>query len=656
MLDNALQSKIRLNENSKLDESQVLRKTIKYNKNTENTNIENDENNQNIANVQKNIKKDAKVNNENKNPLSKNCLENVKAKNKNIVKYTKRKTTIPSNNTFFQAKKNTYNPVNSITTINDSTLDKSRILNSESEIKIAPTDNNSIIKNDKNQINNILNFIQQNSTIDSSLCSVSKRNSLPFLDTDYNLLNYYLNDPEIKKNKKIKEFLNDFLNDENSPPSSDENKNQLKKARSILKKVSILNGKIKNSKFDFGNDNESDKEKENNAIDGKNNNSIKNKNSILYTKENTGIITIKLNNDISVEVDYKLYSKNLENLLINRYNQPSFTNEEYLRLYSHLIEKDIGNSILENLLNEEKSCNLKITKFLASHKVSERMRSKMVDWIIEVLINYNCDETTFFIGISIMDRYFKFYNNSIIKPEDLHLIGVTVMFMASKYQDIYPLRLKFVQENISHKKFSIEQIKTKEIDISNALLYQITFPTQWDFINIYLEEIFFNIQNDFFIKNKTLNEYYMSTTYYMQSASAKKVKFLKEDFINNGLLYDFDFTKYNSNFLNLLKHLLIYLCKMNAHDYKISYKTPSRVGASTLFVAMKISEQINEEVYICEFFCKKLIALSKCTEKKIVKLAKRILNNAQNFDQLFSNLENLKKYHYEAITDLSVTK
>ena len=40
-----------------------------------------------------------------------------------------------------------------------------------------------------------------------------------------------------------------------------------------------------------------------------------------------------------------------------------------------------------------------------------------------------------------MDRYFK--NCSTVKEVgDLHITGVTCMFMASKYEDIYPLKMK----------------------------------------------------------------------------------------------------------------------------------------------------------------------------------------------------------------------
>jgi len=59
----------------------------------------------------------------------------------------------------------------------------------------------------------------------------------------------------------------------------------------------------------------------------------------------------------------------------------------------------------------------------------------MVDWMIEVLTNFKCEDQTFFLAISLLDRYLK----GSPKPQeiaDLHLMGVTCMFIASKYEDI----------------------------------------------------------------------------------------------------------------------------------------------------------------------------------------------------------------------------
>jgi hypothetical protein len=45
------------------------------------------------------------------------------------------------------------------------------------------------------------------------------------------------------------------------------------------------------------------------------------------------------------------------------------------------------------------------------------------------------------------------------------------MFLASKYEDIYPLKMKMVHEKIAHKKLSIEKIKTLEMDVLKIINY-----------------------------------------------------------------------------------------------------------------------------------------------------------------------------------------
>jgi hypothetical protein len=60
--------------------------------------------------------------------------------------------------------------------------------------------------------------------------------------------------------------------------------------------------------------------------------------------------------------------------------------------------------------------------------------------------------------VSVLDRYFK-NKQECREIADLHIIGVTSMFIASKYEDIYPLKMKMVFEKIAHKKLTIEKIK-----------------------------------------------------------------------------------------------------------------------------------------------------------------------------------------------------
>ena len=386
------------------------------------------------------------------------------------------------------------------------------------------------------------------------------------------------------------------------------------------------------------------------SIDNKVNtkeNTIKNK---LYLEEcknfqkeiESSLSTTYSNTILKKDNSYNKIPLNIHNLQINMNlsEQNKFDKEEYREMFSKLIRDDYSNSIINSLLKEEEDNS----NFLFKHRINEKMRQRMTDWMIEVLSNYHCDELTYFESVNIMDRYFKSCSikNIILNPNDLHLIGVTCMFIASKYYDIYPLKLKMVFEKIAHKKLSCQDIKNKEDEIMNSLNFIIGKSTIWEFINCYIEEIFYVKCNDYQINNLILIDNYCNDLKYKNEYEIKLSK------IFNKL--------YTKNMINLLKKICIYLAKMNCFDYNLIQKKPSLLAASTIFVAIKICEQINKEEYFNDYFVKKLCNVSSYNENDIIIYAQIILYNAKNFDTIFQDLENLKRIHFKAIIDIKETK
>ena len=371
-----------------------------------------------------------------------------------------------------------------------------------------------------------------------------------------------------------------------------------------------------------------------------------NKNFMKDNLKITNLSSFKYRNKMKSPEKKNLSSFNLENLLINtkitENKENTIEKDEYREMFSKYVRDDYSNSILETLLKDD----FTVDKFLENHKITPRMRTRMADWMIEVLSNYNCDDLTYFESINVMDRYFKECENRniILLPEDLHLIGVTSMFIASKYHDIRPLRLKTVQEKIAHEKLSCEEIKNKEDEISRFLNYSFGLPTMWDFITIFIEEIFYVKYNSYQIQNKILLENY------------RKIIRSDEKTENNANLIKMMNKLYTKNMLFLLKTVCIYLAKMNCHDYDLMQNKQSLLAASTIFVAMKICEKINDEQYINEYFNNKLSSICKQEEDNIIPIAQKILYNAQHFDEVFSGLENLKKVNFNAIIEIKKTK
>lgn len=245
----------------------------------------------------------------------------------------------------------------------------------------------------------------------------------------------------------------------------------------------------------------------------------------------------------------------------------------------------------------------------------------MIDWKIEVLTNFKCDDQTFFLSVDLMDRYFK-GKPEIREVSDLHIIGVTCMFIASKYEDIYPLKMKMVHEKIAHQKLAIEDIKALELDILKVINYRIPAPTVLDFLRVYLKDV-------------------------LKIGHQGKSSLTKEE--KEALPTSSDTEE---GMQRLIYKMALYLAKMAMHDYDLQGRRPSLVGIGALYVALKICEQLKKVSLISNDIVMKLVEASKAQEEEIIEVSQKVLYLAQNFDRAFPGLENLKKTHFVNITSL----
>lgn len=67
--------------------------------------------------------------------------------------------------------------------------------------------------------------------------------------------------------------------------------------------------------------------------------------------------------------------------------------------------------------------------------INEKMRSILVDWLVEVHMKFKLDPETLFLTINLIDRYLE--RKEVTRPK-LQLVGVGCLFIATKYEEIYP--------------------------------------------------------------------------------------------------------------------------------------------------------------------------------------------------------------------------
>ena len=63
------------------------------------------------------------------------------------------------------------------------------------------------------------------------------------------------------------------------------------------------------------------------------------------------------------------------------------------------------------------------------------------------------------------------------------------MYLASKYEDIYPLHSKIVADKIAHRAIAAKEILAREQEFLNLFDYNIDFVTHYDFHQTYTDKI-----------------------------------------------------------------------------------------------------------------------------------------------------------------------
>lgn len=111
-------------------------------------------------------------------------------------------------------------------------------------------------------------------------------------------------------------------------------------------------------------------------------------------------------------------------------------------------------------------------------EIKDTSRAFLIEWMIDVHRKFRLMPETLYVSVSIIDRYLSIQE---IKKSQLHLLGVTALLIATKYEEIYPPELKDLI-SISENKFSKEEILKMEFQIIMALDFDFMAPSSLRFL------------------------------------------------------------------------------------------------------------------------------------------------------------------------------
>ena len=129
--------------------------------------------------------------------------------------------------------------------------------------------------------------------------------------------------------------------------------------------------------------------------------------------------------------------------------------------------------IFENLIQSE-NCFIPSYGYMKHQtEVNKHMRAILVDWIIDVHKKFNFQQETLHLTVNLLDRYLSKRN---IKKTQFQLLGVTCLFIAAKYEEIYRQELNdfiYVTDNT----YSIDHLLEMEREVLDVLEFNLTITT-----------------------------------------------------------------------------------------------------------------------------------------------------------------------------------
>jgi len=109
-----------------------------------------------------------------------------------------------------------------------------------------------------------------------------------------------------------------------------------------------------------------------------------------------------------------------------------------------------------------------------------KMRSVLVEWMVEVHQQFSLLQETLYLSIAILDRYMQAAAERVAR-KSLQLVGVTAMFIAAKYEEMYAPEIgDFVY--ITDNAYTQMQIRETEIKIMSVLKFEMGRPLPLHFL------------------------------------------------------------------------------------------------------------------------------------------------------------------------------
>ncbi|KAG8485669.1 hypothetical protein CXB51_018856 [Gossypium anomalum] len=134
-------------------------------------------------------------------------------------------------------------------------------------------------------------------------------------------------------------------------------------------------------------------------------------------------------------------------------------------IYQYYWTTEALNPSLENYMSIQKD-------------ITPHMRGILINWLIEVHLKFDLMQETLYLMVTLLDRYL---SEVQIKKNEMQLVGLTTLLLASKYEDFWHPRVKDLI-SISAEAYTSEQMLKMEKLVLKELKFRLNAPTPYVFM------------------------------------------------------------------------------------------------------------------------------------------------------------------------------
>ncbi|RLN14347.1 hypothetical protein BBJ28_00022632, partial [Nothophytophthora sp. Chile5] len=142
-------------------------------------------------------------------------------------------------------------------------------------------------------------------------------------------------------------------------------------------------------------------------------------------------------------------------------------------------------SIYENLRTREERYHVTEDVFARQTSVRPKMRSVLVDWLVEVHQRFELEPQTLYLTVNYVDR---FLAHTPVKSQRFQLVGVAALLIASKFEEIYPCDMDDLLY-ICERSYSKTDLIQCERDMLNAFKFNLAVPSVTSFLGYFLHHV-----------------------------------------------------------------------------------------------------------------------------------------------------------------------